>query len=135
MEGSIWFGPTVRQSPRKRKPQKNRYGERLAILRAFTGARLYRAGAGFDTLVEIAESVGSCVTYVRAAITLYEADDINLMIDVRLGRQSLLAAAAKARRRVKLIEAYEQASPDDRKALGETVGVGAIWDETIAPTL
>jgi hypothetical protein len=130
----MWATAPTRQAPRKRKHQKNQRGERLAVIRALTGARLYRDGKA-DTLAEAAEKVGSCVAYVRAAITLYEADDINLLIAVRLGCVSLLVAAAKARRRIKLIDAYEQASPDDRKALGEMVGVGVIWDETIAPTL
>jgi hypothetical protein len=131
---SIWSGHRVRQSPRKRKSQKNRYGERLAVLRAYTGARLLNDDRAYS-LADAAERVGSSASYVRAALTILKSEDWDLYIDTLWGREPLLASAAKVRRRADLLTAYRKASRQDHGAAGSTIGVDAVFDEMIAPNI
>jgi hypothetical protein len=109
-------------------------GKRVAVLRALTGARLYGNGSTIS-LADAAESVGSNVRYVRAAVTILKAENPNLIWEVLWGPGNLLATAAKVRKRADLVAAYRKASPDDRKVFGWTVGPATVFDEVVVPAL
>ena len=58
-----------------RSPRRQfRHGQRAAVIRAFTAARIY-TNKMIPTLAAAAEACGSCVVYVRAANTLLKADN------------------------------------------------------------
>jgi hypothetical protein len=134
MEGSISFRRRVRQPARRKSQFRN--GERRAVKRALTGARI-RLGLPIEasSLTSAAQQVGSTASYVEAAIRVLQAEDPVLLDDVLAGRQHLPAAAGKIRRRAELIAAYRRATLVDRAALGSTVGVDHVFDETIVPSL
>jgi hypothetical protein len=107
-----------------------------AALRAITGAKLL-LGAPVQpkTQAEAAELVGSTRPYIAAAAVLLEAGAPALVEGVLCGDVSLLEAAKSVRRRARLIQAYRQADRSDRRALGEVVGVGNVFDDAVAPLL
>jgi hypothetical protein len=63
-------------------------------------------------LVIAAESVASSVDYIRAAITLVQAEDNELIDRVVRGDVSLLAAAKQAKLIADLVAAYRAAGPE-----------------------
>jgi hypothetical protein len=77
----------------------------------------------------------SNVTYVRAAVTLLRAQDAALTDRVNDGDVRLLDAAASVRRRVKLVEAFRDAAPDDLAAFARTIGPGVLFDSAISPVI
>jgi len=87
------------------------------------------------TQAEAAELVGSTRPYIAAAAVLLEAGAPALVEGVLCGDVSLLEAAKSVRRRARLIQAYRQADRSDRRALGEVVGVGNVFDDAVAPLL
>jgi len=135
MEGSICLRRHVRQPKRKTKPHF-RNGERRAVRRALTGARI-RLGLPVraSSLKSAAQQVGSTASYVEAAVWVLQAEDPALLNDVLSGRKQLLVAAAEVRQRANLITAYRRASLRDRAVAGPTIGVDHVWDELIAPAL
>ena len=68
-----------------------RHGQRAAALRALTGARLYINQLTL-TLVTAAESTGSSVGYVQAAVTLLRSENSSLVGEVLAGRIPLPAS-------------------------------------------
>jgi hypothetical protein len=107
-----------------------------ATWRAFTGARLYLGlPVKPDTYADAATMVASSPTYIQAAIAVIQSEDAKLKADIILGNISLLAAAKKISKRAKLVQAYRDAGPEDRVALGRVEGVANIWDEVIVPSV
>jgi hypothetical protein len=111
----------------KRRRPRFRYGQRRAVNRALTAARLYLNKA-VPTLEAAAEACGSNVAYVQAAIILLKANNESLVQDVRIGRVPILGAAREAQRLVKLISAYRGAKDPDRVAFARACGAEAIFD-------
>jgi hypothetical protein len=94
-------------APRRRHRsarRRFRHGQCAAVIHALTAAQLY-IDSKVSTLVAAAESCGSNVHYVRAAIILLKADNASLISRVLAGRMPLLAAAAEAQPLVNLITA------------------------------
>jgi len=120
------------QRRRHRSPRCHfRYGRRRAVVRAFTAARLYIANA-VPTLEAAAESCGSNVAYVQAAIILLKAENASLMQDVLAGRVPILQAAREAQRLANLITAYREAKDPDRIAFARACGADAILNVLVA---
>jgi hypothetical protein len=121
---------------RSKHKSQFRNGHRAAVLRAVTSASiLLGRPIKASSQARAAELCGANVQYVEAAVWLLQAEDSALIADVLAGRISLLKAAAKVRRRSRLIAAYQDATADDRAAFGEVVGAASVWDEVIAPKL
>jgi hypothetical protein len=117
---------------RYRSPRRHfRHGQRAAVVRAFTAARLYLNNA-VPTLEAAAESCGSNVAYVQAAIILLRADNTSLVRDVRCGRVPILQAAREAQRLANLITAYREAKDPDRVAFARACGTEAIFNVLVA---
>jgi hypothetical protein len=125
MHGLVTSSHRLRQRQSVRR--HFRHGKRAAATRAFTGARLYLNGA-VPTLAAAADSTGSNVAYVQAAIVLLKADNASLVSDVLAGRVSILQAARSARRLVDLVTAYREAKDPDRVAFARACGAEAIFD-------
>ena len=66
---------------------------------------------------------------------MLQSGDQALLAQMLAGRVSLSAAAAKLRRRVRLIESFKAASADDRAALGRMAGTATVFDDVIMPAL
>jgi hypothetical protein len=85
-----------------------RNGVCAAALRAVTAAKAYLCGD--ITLEEAAVSHGSCIHYVRAAVTLIKSGDQYLMKSMMRGHISPLAAAKQVEPLVLLLTGYAKAS-------------------------
>jgi len=140
-----------------------RNDQRAAVLRALTGADLVRK-AGLS-LEEAAIRSGSCIAYVRAAVTLREADGqgwgneawINQVIR---GEIPILQAAKLIEPQVQLIRAYKRATPTalrvfyrvtrctsdlttllidatpaERTKAAWVLGTEAVWNDMIEPLM
>jgi hypothetical protein len=127
MHGLVTSPQRLRQSARRHF----RHGHRAAALRAFTGARLYLAQA-VPTLAAAADSTGSNVAYVQAAIILLRSDNTSLVNEVLAGDVPILEAAAQVRRLVDLIAAYRDAKDHDRVAFARACGVETIFNTLVA---
>ena len=119
-------------SPRPRRTRRSarrhfRHGQCAAVLRAITAAKLYSTG-GITTLEKAAESCGSNISYVRAAIVLLKAENVTLLNRVLSGDAPLVGAAQQAQRMADLISAYRSANYADRVAFVRTCGTDAIFD-------
>ncbi len=128
--GSIYSSPPKMPSPYRRRRRHMRYGVCAAALRAITAARLYLSGTVPD-LIKAAESCGSNVHYVRAAIVVLRAENSVLLDRVLCGHVSLLAAASQVRRLVDLIAAYRAATEKDHVASFRVVGPDRVFDEVV----
>jgi hypothetical protein len=138
---SISFSTTayVKGKPKShrsyRSPRRHFRGrERAAVIRAFTAARLYLSGTS-PTLVAAATACGSCPQYVRAAVTLIEAENAALVNCVLVGNVSLLEAARDAQRLAGLIKAYKTANAADHIAFARAIGPTNIFDSVVAPAI
>jgi hypothetical protein len=145
-----------RQSSRRRF----RRGVCAAALRAFTAAKAYLFGEEDITLEEAAARHGSCIAYVRAAVTLLQSGDQRLIKAVMHGDISISAAAESVEPLVMLLTGYAKASPrvrDDffvatgctadlskllvtsppaeRTRAAARLDAGVIWDEMVNPLL
>ena len=120
--------PRQRQSARRHLD----HGHRRAAVRAFTAARLYLTDDAVPTLAAAAESCGSNVVYVRAAIILMRADNASLTGDVLAGQVPILQAAAQVRPVVDLVTAYREAKDPDRVAFARVCGAEAIFNVLVA---
>jgi hypothetical protein len=118
-----------------------RHGWRAAVVRAFTGARLY-LDKQVSTLAKAAESCGSNVQYVRAAIVLIK-DETSIQKSVLLGHMPLLVAANRARRRRKAeritvdeaVAGWRTWTSEQRAEFGRGAGISEIWDCAISPVI
>jgi len=133
MHGFIWPSWPARQSTAN---PRFRHRQSRPVLRAMTGASIL-LGLPIKTSSQksAAELVGSNCRYVEAAVCVLRAEAPQLLADVYAGREPLLSAAAKVRRRANLIIAYREASSEDRAAAGAIIGVDNVFDEMIAPAL
>ena len=123
MDARIWLQPRVRQSLRRKPRSRFHNGQRQAVRRALTGARI-RLGLPVQasSLASAAQLVGSSKQYVEAATWLLQAEDPALLDDVLAGRKPLLAAAAEAHRRADLIAAFRKASAHDKAVFPTSTG-------------
>jgi hypothetical protein len=127
-----------RQSPRRHF----RNGHRAAVVRATTGARLYLDKA-VPSLAAAAESCGSNVQYIQAAVALLQANDPSLLNLAMAGWVSLIRAANQARLRRKMervtvdeaVASWRVWTPEQRAEFGRGAGVADVWDHAIAPVL
>jgi hypothetical protein len=136
----------IRGTPRRRQRASARrhfrHGWRAAVVRAFTGARLYLDKKA-PTLVRAAEDCGSNVQYVRAAIVVIEDGSLHELALVLTGHLPLLEAASQARLRRKAecitvdeaVTSWRKWTPEQRVAFGRGAGVSEIWDHAIAPVV
>jgi hypothetical protein len=90
---------------------------------ALAAARHYRDHE--VTQAQAARAHGSCVTYLRAALVVIQANDPQLLDAVLHGRASLLAAAELVGPKVRAIEALRAADPASRRAVFAALGYGA----------
>ena len=111
-------------------PKRNR------ALQAFVAVYLLRERAfGIDTIVKAAVATGVTRAAVKAAQIILESGDELLAVEVLQGWESLSRAADKVRGRVKLIQAFESATPDDRIALVRKIGPDALFEAVIERAL
>jgi hypothetical protein len=109
-------------------------GQRLAVLRALTAARLYLSGEA-PTLEAAAASCGSSAIYVKAAVILIKAENSAMLTDVLVGVVPLLAAAKQLKRVPQLVDGYRRASTAELASFGEIIGADDFWDHVINPAL
>jgi hypothetical protein len=104
-----------------------RRGERLAVIRAMTAAKLYM-DKSVPTLAAAATSCGSNVPYVRAGVALIKTENIILAGRATRGHVSLLKAAREARRLGDLLKAYRAADASDHVAFAKIVGPETMFN-------
>ena len=144
---------------RRRRRQFSHDGQRLAVLRAFTGAKLYLAG-WFASLTAAAKGVGSDTHYLAAVIILLRSENVSLLNRVLAGDMPLLAAAAQTKRLARLVAAYRSASaadlerfcdltgaannladhlvnsvPSERAAAARALGPEVVWEQMVLPLI
>jgi hypothetical protein len=107
-----------------------RHGQRAAVLRAATAAKLYCAGA-IPTLALAAACCGSSVRYVEAVTVLLKTENTTLLDRVLKGHAPLLSTAAQAKRVADLVAAYRRADDADRVAFMRTCGTEDILNELV----
>jgi hypothetical protein len=122
------YRPT--RSRRQRVRRHVRHGVCTAALRSVTAAKLYIAGTT-PNLLKAAESCGSNVTYVRAAVVVLRAENSVLLDRVLRGHIPLLAAASQVEKLVGLIAAYNAASEQDHVAFARAAGPDRLFDEAV----
>jgi hypothetical protein len=105
MHGLIRGRRRSRQSSRRHF----RSGQRAAVVRAATAAKLYLEKS-VPTLAAAAEACGTNVAYVRAAVALLKAEDPSLL----------------------LVNAYRSATDEDRVAWARAEGAEHIFDVLVA---
>jgi hypothetical protein len=120
----------IQSSPYRRRRRYMRHGMCAAALRAVTAAQLYLADTIPD-LLKAAESCGSNVHYVRAAIILLRSENSVLLDRVLHGHIPLLAAANQVRRFVDLVAAYQAADEKDHVAFARAAGPERLFDEVV----
>ena len=123
----------IRGSRRHRQSARAHFrrGQRMAAKRAFTAARMHRSSN--MSLQEAAESCGSNITYVAAAVRLLKSEDQSLVSAVIRGFVPILAAAKQARQLGELVAAYRSATASDRIAFAKVVGPDTIFDTVLVP--
>jgi hypothetical protein len=105
-------------------------------LRALIGAALLREGKyGIGTVTAASLCTGVSRSMLYAALTLLQSENESLIVEVLKGHKALLSAAAKVRGRARLIEGFNDATVEDRAAFGHAVGVAALFDSAVAPSL
>jgi hypothetical protein len=128
-------GFTELSSYRSRRRQSARrhfrHGQRAAVLRAVTAAKLYCTGT-IPNLALAAASCGSSIRYVEAAIVLFKSENAMLLDRVLKGHAPLLSTAAQVKRVADLVAAYRCADGADRIAFMARVGTDNILNELAA---
>lgn len=118
---------------------RHHYGrspKRNAALQAFLAVHLLRERVfGVDTITKAAIATGTTRNAVHAALIILQNGDENLAANVLQGRESLSRAADKVRGRVKLVEAFKSATPDDRIAFARVIGPTELFEAAIAPAI
>jgi len=104
-----------------------RDGRRAAALRALTAARLHLQGQA-PSLAAAAAMCGSCLTYTRAAATLWKSENSTILNEVLAGRMPLLAAAHQVQRVADLVASYRAAQAPDRIAFVKAAGTDKLFD-------
>jgi len=129
MHGFIKSSGGSRQSARAHF----RHGQRMAAVRALTAAHLYLDSPW--SLQKAAESCGSNVAYVRAAIALVRSENQTLINTVIRGFVPILTAAKQVQQLGQLIAAYRSATVPDRIAFAKVVGPTTLFDTMLAPAV
>jgi hypothetical protein len=117
-------------SPYRNRRRHMRHGVRAAALRAITAARLYLSGQ-IPNLAKAAESCGSNVKYVCAAIILLRSENSVLLDRVLRGDVAIQVAARQVRRLVDLVAAYRAADVNYHVASFRTLGTDRVFDELV----
>jgi hypothetical protein len=105
-------------------------------LQAFIGAYLlHERLLGIDTATQAAIATGVTRAAIINALLILQSENAILAAYVLSGRETLTRAAKTVRGQVKLIDAFKDATPDDRAALGHAVGATQLFDAAIAPAL
>jgi len=86
-------------------------------------------------LQKAAESCGSNVAYVRAAIALVRSENQTLINTVIRGFVPILTAAKQVQQLGQLIAAYRSATVPDRIAFAKVVGPTTLFDTMLAPAV
>jgi hypothetical protein len=136
----LLYDPQVKTADRKvkngnghhRRRRRIRNGHRMAALRAFTAAMLYRENKGWN-LAMAAASCGTNVAYVQALLTVLRSENITLLERVLTGEVSVLAAAREVGRLAQLVAAYRASNTADHVAFARAIGPGTLFDEAIVP--
>lgn len=137
MHGFLGYETNKRSHRTRQSPlRQHRGGQRAAIVRAWTAARL-RSGEPIPrpTLTEAAILCGSSVKYIRAIEAVIQHDDPRLIDQILLGKISLMMAANLLRKRTRLVNAYHKASPNDRVDAARAIGPDRVFDEMLVPAL
>ena len=110
--------------------------KRNPAAQGLVAAYLLREGVlGIDTTLKAAAATGTTRDGVRDALILLQNGDETLAADVLQGRESLSRAADKVRGRVKLVEAFKSATPDDRIAFARVIGPTELFEAAVAPAI
>jgi thioredoxin-like negative regulator of GroEL len=126
MRGDVKFQDGLPVEHRKRNPS----------LQAFVAACLLRESLfGIDTAVKAAAATGTTRAAVHAALIVLQNGDEGLAASVLKGWEPLSRAADKVRARVKLVEAFNSATPDDRVAFARAIGPTELFEAAIEPAL
>jgi hypothetical protein len=130
-----------RASRRKRRSRRNRssrryfeHGYRRAVWRAFTAAERYAQGEA-HTLHDAAESCGSNVRYVVAALKIQAVEDLDLEMAILADKVRLLDAAAALTPLANLMVAAAAADADTKVAFARAISPEVLWDSYIVPAL
>jgi hypothetical protein len=111
-------------------PKQNR------ALQAFIGAHLLRERLlGIDTATQAAIATGVTRAVIINASLILQSENAILAAYVLSGGETLSGGAKAVRGRVRLVEAFKAASPEDRVGLGHAVGASVLFDAAIAPAL
>ncbi len=94
-----------------------------------------KGGYGITTGAQAAAVAGCSRSLIDAARVILESQDQALLRVVLSGQITLIPAAATVRRRVRLIESFKAASPDDLVELGRAIGPATLFDSLVAPAL
>jgi len=103
----------------------------LGLRSIYGAAMLHNQSFGIHTAVKAAFAVGVSRPALHAAERLLQSQDDKLIRRVVAGYEPLLAFAGKVRGRVRLIQAFEAASGDDRIALGRAPAT-VLFDAAVA---
>ena len=133
---SAIFGNEPKGARRKRRVARRPfpYDRKASAARALSAAELFLMGR-FPTAAKAAYCHGSNRAYVEQAVVLIQSDDQVLLGRVLAGKLPLEQAAGQVRKLVNAVVDFRVLTPDERVAFGRQIGVGAIWDEVIAPAL
>jgi hypothetical protein len=124
-----------RRQSRHRSPRRHlRNGERAAVIRAMTAAKLYLDQTA-PTVVFAATACGSNAHYVRAAVTLMKAENLTLVDRVAKGHVSLLQAARDVKQLAGRVNAYRTATAADHVAFAHVIGPATLFDNAVAPAI
>jgi len=100
------------------------------VLRALTAAQGYLQG-DFPTIEIAAQSCGSGVVYVAAAVVVLSSEDLALKDRVLSGQVSLRNAAASAKRQAAIVAAYRASSTADHAAAFKILGPECVLEELV----
>jgi hypothetical protein len=129
----IHVNPAQNKKKYRRWHRRTRAGKCAAAVRAVTGARLYLDGR--MDLATAAMSCGSCVAYVRAAVSLLASENTTMLEQALRGQMPLLVAAEQMKRIAKLVNAYRAASAADRVMFARVIGPTTLFDGAVALAL
>jgi hypothetical protein len=111
-----------------------RAGQCAAARRALIAAQFY-LDHRFPSLAVAALCHGSCVAYVRAAVTLLKSENLVLLERVLRGHIPLLAAAKQVKQVAALVDAYRTAGAADRVMFAKLIGPTTLFDSALVPAL
>ena len=127
-----YFGRRRRRRQSARRHFRN--GQRAAVTRAITAAKIYTAGS-VPSLKSAAACCGSNIHYVRAAIPVIQSERAGLLGQVfsvaSLSSEPLPTCNASLR----VVAAYRRCDLQDLAALGRIVGAEFLVANVVEPAL